>query len=86
MDRQHFLKKDLRPLRHRHHGPFGCPGVIRPRPDDPVVVELLDHMSAPTGHPAQYEQGCVEFNGQPHVVIEPCTWPVQVRAVGLFHR
>src|SRR5271166_5601783 len=56
----------------------GWPDIAASRPHESIVVELLDAMSRPASHPGHGEDGRVEPDRQPQVVIEPCTWPVHV--------
>src|SRR5271157_2952005 len=56
----------------------GGPDITASRPHEPIVVDLLDAMSRPASHPRHGEDGRVEPDRQPQVVIEPRTWPVRV--------
>ena len=56
----------------------GRPDVAAAGPHQAVVVELLDEVGRPAGHPGHGEDRRVEVDVQPQVVIEPGARPVDV--------
>ena len=76
------VARELRPLAsvgERHEVPRPGPDVVRPRPDEPIVFALLDEVGRPPCDAAGDKQRRVEFYGQPHVVVEAGTRPIEVR-------
>src|SRR4051812_2605171 len=49
-----------------------------------IVVELLDHVRAPTGNAGDDEQRREQMNGNVHVMIQPGAGPIDVRGQLLF--
>src|SRR5262249_24431742 len=68
----------LASLGQRLHWLYLRPGVKCPRPDQPVVVKLLDDMSAPAGNARHHKNRRVQGNVEAEAVIKSARGPIEV--------